>query len=319
MLGKTRGSNVRVDLDAVSSCKLAGFCTLFTRFIDKEVVVTFPEKWLQEEMKTSIEALTCDGTFELHGKFNPNNLVRIALNCTQKEVSGIFLKVVLEYQVCMKKYMKGTGGGPGAPENFSTWQTQDETYVSQYTQQSCNLYLAVVDIWDKQFGFPFVPRRDPMPDNCMIDDIVNFKGGEENEDNIPEEVQARLTIPLPTRKNAARSTTSTTSSTKLQSAQKGIENVLEKMSQGREEMKEATSEILDITRRSASTRSSTSESEPHEIMDQMNKSMALIGTCRNELKKLCRKKRAIKNDTNYNKLSLKSTKRIKSILKSIKA
>jgi hypothetical protein len=95
--------------------------------------------------------------------------------------------------------------------------------------------------------------------------------------------------------------------------------VLEKMSQGWEEMKEATNEILDIMRLSASNRSSTSESELHEIMDQMKKSMALIGTCRKELKKLCRKKRAINNDTNYNQLFLKSTKRLKSISKSIKA
>jgi hypothetical protein len=80
MLGKTRGSKVRADLDAASSHKLAGFCTLFTRFIDKEVVVTLPEKWYREEMKTSIDALTCDGIFDLHGKSNPNNLVRIALN-----------------------------------------------------------------------------------------------------------------------------------------------------------------------------------------------------------------------------------------------
>jgi hypothetical protein len=94
-------------------------------------------------------------------------------------------------------------------------------------------------------------------------------------------VQAGWTTPLPIRNNVARSTSSTTSSTKLQSARKvkGIENVLEKMSQGREEMKEATKEILDIMRRSASNRSSTSESEPHEIMDQMNKLMALNGTC----------------------------------------
>jgi hypothetical protein len=111
MLGKTRGSNVRADLDAASSCKLAGFCTFFTRFIDKEVVVTLPEMWLWEETKTSINALTCDGIFELHGKFNPNNLVWIALNWMQKEVSGIFGKVVLEYQVCMKKYMMRTGDG----------------------------------------------------------------------------------------------------------------------------------------------------------------------------------------------------------------
>jgi len=33
--------------------------------------------------------------------------------------------------------------------------------------------------------------------------------------------------------------------------------------------------------------------EPHEIMDQINKSMTLIGTCRKELKDLCWQKRAI--------------------------
>jgi hypothetical protein len=58
----------------------------------------------------------------------------------------------------------GTGGGPGVPENFATWETQDESYVLLYTQQDANLYLAVVHIWDKLYGFPFVPRRDPMPD-----------------------------------------------------------------------------------------------------------------------------------------------------------
>jgi hypothetical protein len=105
----------------------------------------------------------------------------------------------------MKKYMMGTGGGPRAPENFSTWKTWDETYVSQYTQHLSHLYLAVVHIWDKQFGFPFVPKRDPMSDDCMIDDIVEFPGGEENEDNLTEEVQAAgYTTPLPTRNNLAR-------------------------------------------------------------------------------------------------------------------
>jgi hypothetical protein len=134
-------------------------------------------------------------------------------------------------------------------------------------------------------------------------------------------VQTGYTTLLSTRNNAARSTSSTTFSTKLQSAQKekGIENVLEKMSQGCEEMKEAIKEILDIMRWSASNNSSTSESKPHEIMNQMNKLMALIRTCQNELKRFCRKKRATKNDTNYKKLSLKLMKRIKSNLKSIKA
>ncbi len=34
--------------------------------------------------------------------------------------------------------------------------------------------------------------------------------------------------------------------------------------------------------------------EPHEIMDQINKSMMLIGTCQKELKDLCRQKWAMK-------------------------
>jgi hypothetical protein len=141
MLGEMRGGNIRADLDALSSCKLAGFCA-FTKLIDKEVLVTLPEKWLREEMKISLNKLTCDSQFELHGTSNPNNLVRIQLPWTQKDINGIFGKVALEYQECMKRYTMGTGGGPGALENFSTWQTRDESYVSQYTQQASNLYLA---------------------------------------------------------------------------------------------------------------------------------------------------------------------------------
>jgi hypothetical protein len=44
LLGKVRGGNVRADQYAPSSCKFAGFHGLFTKFIDKEVLVTLPEK-----------------------------------------------------------------------------------------------------------------------------------------------------------------------------------------------------------------------------------------------------------------------------------
>ncbi len=86
----------------------------------------------------------------------------------------------------------GTGGGSGAPENFSTWPTCDETHVSTYIQQNTNLYLAVVHIWDKQFGFPFVPKRDPMPVDCMIDTPAAFAveqvdfDGEQNDNTAPD-------------------------------------------------------------------------------------------------------------------------------------
>ena len=127
ILGKMRGSQFRADLDAASARKLAGFRVLFTKFIDQEVIITLPYKWMSEETKQSIDTLTSEGQYEQYGAFHPNNTAQIALNWTQKDINGIFAKIVLEYQECMKKYTMGTGGGPGAPENFSTWETRDES------------------------------------------------------------------------------------------------------------------------------------------------------------------------------------------------
>ncbi len=33
------------------------------------------------------------------------------------------------------------------------------------------LYLGVVLMWDAEFGYIFHVRKDPMPDDCMIDDV----------------------------------------------------------------------------------------------------------------------------------------------------
>jgi hypothetical protein len=62
-------------------------------------------------------------------------------------------------------------------------------------QQGTNLYLAVVHILDKQFGFPFAPKRDPMPTYCLIDKHVEFNR-EDNEYNNPV-VVAGLTTLMP--------------------------------------------------------------------------------------------------------------------------
>ncbi len=44
MLGSLRGSKVRAELDAAVSRKLAGFCVLYTKFLDKEVIVKIPNQ-----------------------------------------------------------------------------------------------------------------------------------------------------------------------------------------------------------------------------------------------------------------------------------
>ncbi len=127
MLGSLRGSKIRAELDAAASRKLAGFCALHTKFIDKEVVITLPEKWTSEEKKCLIDGLTHQGLYDQFGTFDPNNAAQIVLNWMQKDVSGIFGKVTLEYQECMKKHTMGTGGGSGVPKNFATWETWDES------------------------------------------------------------------------------------------------------------------------------------------------------------------------------------------------
>ena len=51
MLGKTRGSNIRAEIDVSSARKLAGFRVLYTNFIDREVFVTLPENGHQTRPK----------------------------------------------------------------------------------------------------------------------------------------------------------------------------------------------------------------------------------------------------------------------------
>jgi hypothetical protein len=48
MLGSSRGSKIRAELDAAASRKLAGFCAMYTKFIDNEVIIMLPEKWTSE-------------------------------------------------------------------------------------------------------------------------------------------------------------------------------------------------------------------------------------------------------------------------------
>ncbi len=61
MLGSLRWSKNRAELDAAASHKLAGFHVMFTKFIDKEVILTLPEKWTSEETKCIIDGPTHEG------------------------------------------------------------------------------------------------------------------------------------------------------------------------------------------------------------------------------------------------------------------
>lgn len=71
----------------------------------------------------------------------------------------------------MTMYQKGTGGGPGAPQNFVDWQNCHGSYIVNYTnQKESEFYLTVVFMWDKKHNFPLKPSSGPMLPGVGVED-----------------------------------------------------------------------------------------------------------------------------------------------------
>jgi len=67
---------------------------------------------------------------------------------------------------------------------------------------TCNMHPIYILQWFT-YGTPFVPRRDPMPEDCMIDDTVDFEC-ENEEDDGDNTSHAILRTPLPHENNLNR-------------------------------------------------------------------------------------------------------------------
>ena len=167
---RNNGSNRR-NIDASKSRKVLGKKLLHEKFIDSEVIVPEQEGWLDDTTRTAIDNLLGAGTFAAFGHFNPNNMDRIRLPWNEQQVAAVHAKFHREYQGCMDKYTQGTGGGPGAPENFAAWEARDTTNVVTYTDsQDSMIYLSWAHVWDKQYGYLYVSRKDGLPQGCQITD-----------------------------------------------------------------------------------------------------------------------------------------------------
>ncbi len=101
-----------------------------------------------------------------------------------------------------------------------------------------------------------------MPEDCTIDNIVDFEC--ENEDDEDNTSNAILRTPLPGENNlnqmALRNSNSQSKSARKEI---GIGSILEKMTEGREEVNSSMKEILERMRSTGSSR----EGDPHEIID----------------------------------------------------
>ncbi len=110
------------------------------------------------------------------------------------EVGAIFAKVLAEYNTAMDKYTKGTGGRSGSHAMFAVWdearlgqhkqwKERSVGWIAQYAGQMSILYLGVVLMWDAEFGYIFHATKDPVPDDCMIDDAHQGGDGVEGGSN----------------------------------------------------------------------------------------------------------------------------------------
>ena len=281
MTGRSRAGD-RSSLDASRSRRLAGLAMLHRKFIDDEVVVTIPPKWYLQSTKASINEKLGDGVFESHGNFNANNPLRMRIAWSVKDVTAIFAKVDKEYRAAMDKYTMGTGGGPGAEENFAAWQDRDETNVVTYSpgSQPSLIYLSVVHMWDKEYSFPFVTVRDSMPDNCSIDEEIDFGGG----DNLstPTDGESRGTLARST--SRARSSSSRGGHSSLSRMERGLESAMMGFSDATKEASSATREMISIVRPILASNTGgnggasggVSQLMPHQLTEHISRTEELI-------------------------------------------
>ena len=69
----------------------------------------------------------------------------------------------------MLKWKQGTGGGSGAPENYSDWNQRDDCDFRKYGGHKGDV-LAWVYMMDKKNGFPLLEMYDDTPSSIVIED-----------------------------------------------------------------------------------------------------------------------------------------------------
>ena len=177
---------------------------------------------------------------------------------------SIIKLIIKEYNEMMAKYTKGTGGGPGADEDFATWEERDEYHCATYTSQPVNMYLSVVHIWDKLYDFPLhkMTAKGTLPVESAIDDFYNHDGSG---------IEDGMTTPASRGKSP---------SVRAEANMMKVLNTLDKADSTSSSLSrsvEATSrEMLDIMRGLTNSPQQKHELKPHEIIGNISNNTQMI-------------------------------------------
>ena len=101
------------------------------------------------------------------------------------------------------------------------------------------LYLGLVLMWGATFGYILCAQKDPMPDNCMIDDSYLAIGhGSRDDDDENRNSVGQLSTPR-------NSMSGVLDSGRKSSSKKGLESMLSEMIKVRESSKETQEQMMD--------------------------------------------------------------------------
>ena len=155
-LTKATKSGTCRNLDGFNTQQLAALSLAHDKFIDKKVVIPMPEKWPEANTKLTTDEHRGDGFYDTHISFNINNVSRIALQWYKEHIQSMIGIILVDYNSRMQLYTKVTGGVPGDEANYVVWKYRDPYHVCRYSEQSNQLYLSIVHIWDKDRGYAII-------------------------------------------------------------------------------------------------------------------------------------------------------------------
>ena len=165
-LGRGRAMD-RADLDGLISLVKETFTQVAKMFNDAGVVIQAPAR-----------------SDRLDETPDPNDPARIAIKRDFVWCTKVYRDWLKMYNVAMKKWKKGTGGGSGYPENYCNWNTRDDELFSNYHGAAGKSdALAWIYMLDKSLGYVFNVINDPpradsvMEDGMQTSATRNSRGG----------------------------------------------------------------------------------------------------------------------------------------------
>ncbi len=119
---------------------------------------------------------------DLYIHLNPNDAERIAIKRDYKWVKGVYYTELKIYHAAMVNWVKQTGGGSGAPENYCNHNKRDTVLFGGYHPSAGKSdALAYIYMMDKKAEFVFDLVNDPPPEDSVYEDGKGSKGTNKNQ------------------------------------------------------------------------------------------------------------------------------------------